>query len=618
MPRKMAAHEYELPHSQRSRTPRVLILLLTIALVLKIGTFVSGYLGAKLPPVPMHHREGTGFAVELGVDGYSYVLDAVVSSSLKQVSLTEVSGVTPTTDGTVSTSTNHASPSDAEKAVSAPLRTTFRTEEGTAPKLNVTKTGKTEPGLLFFGPRGNATEFSAPMIITEDGELVWMGPKGVSTNMKLQDYLDEQHITYWMGTSAATFGHGYGSVHILDKTYQEVAKICPDLDIVTELPENKPECYLDMHESYLTKNGTLLVTAYNVTKTDLSILGGPKDAWIFDSMFYEIDIETQEILFRWRSLDHLDKIPLKLTKYTIVKDNQTLGMTRDNAFDYFHINSIQPLEDGYLVNSRHTFSVIKLDLSGQVLWRFQGEDGGDFTMDPNIGFSWQHHARAHEITSSTMRLSLFDNANSERMPGDHVPSAALDIFLDLERMQALLLRTLEDASDPQYADAMGSYQRLHGDHGLIGYGKSPVFKEFNSTEQVVYTAGFAGEKSDVNDVVASYRVYKYDWSAEPKADPKSAVEYSEKLNETRLYASWNGATPDTYDGWIVRAESSIYGTDTMRKTFPRTGFETEMVISGYNRFYQVTAVLGMTYVRDSEVVSVEDPTRGRETMDTRG
>lgn len=605
----MTSHEHTSPYTLRSRIPRMLIFLLAVALALKIGTFVSGYFGAKLPPKPMHHKDGTGFAVQLGEGGYSYVPDEpVVSSPEQDLPLTGVTTATSIDTKRLSTSSSLPLPSATEKPISARLQRTFKTEDVVPPKLEVTKTGDTEPGLLFFGPRGNGTEYSAPMIITEDGELVWAGPRGVSTNMKLQKYHDEQHITYWEGISAATFGHGYGSVHVLNKAYQEVAKICPDLDIVTELPENEPHCSLDMHESYLAENGTMLVTAYNVTKTDLSALGGPKDAWTFDSIFYDIDIETQEVLFRWRSLDHLDQLPLNLTKYPMTKGNYTPGMTKDTAFDYFHINSIQPLADGYLVNSRHTFSVIKLDLNGEVQWRFQGEDGGDFAMDPNIAFSWQHHARAHEITSSTMRLSLFNNANSEITAGEPVPSTALDIFLDLERMQALLLKTLEDPSDTLSADAMGSYQRLGGDHILVGYGKSPVFKEFNSTEQVVYSANFAGKETDIYDIVASYRVYKYDWSAQPAADPKSIVEYSKKFNETRLYASWNGATPNIYDGWIVRASSSIYGSDTIEKTFPRTGFETEMVIPGYNRFYKVTAVLGMTYIRDSEVIYIEDPT----------
>lgn len=577
----------------RRSIPRALILIIALAVIGKIGIYVSPWLMSKHPPPVAHHEHGTGFAVHGGPGKFTYVSEAMQSPS-------PAVGSTPTSTQVEPTSTDAA---DLPSSTSLSGELSFMTTNITGPRLYINKTGDTIPGLLFFGPRGNGTKLQAPMIIDQEGQLIWHGPEGTSTNMKLQTVKSKQHITFWQGTSAFTFGHGYGAVHILDDTYQEVAKICPDLDIVTELPENEAECLLDMHESYITERGTLITTAYNVTKTDLSELGGPSDGWVFDSMFYEIDIDTQEVIFRWRSLDHLDELPLNLTKYPMAYDKNDLGTSRESAFDFFHINSIQPLEDGYLLNSRHMWSVVKLDLNGSVGWRFSADGGGDFSLGERIEFSWQHHVRAHNITSSTMRLSLFDNANSEVDGYGTRPSKGMEIFLDWNMGDSLLLRTLEDPTDPVYASAMGSYQELPEDHVLVGYGKEAVFKEFNHTEQAVYSAAFGNSSTD--KVVSSYRVYKYEWSAEPAEDPKLVAARSDPKHGTTLYASWNGATPDVYDGWLVEGGASDTELRLVGDTFSRTGFETKLTVPGQEDFYQVTACNGSSQVRTSAVVKLQ-------------
>ena len=50
----------------------------------------------------------------------------------------------------------------------------------------------------------------------------------------------------------------------------------------------------------------MLVTSYNNTKYDLRELGGPEESWVADGTFFEIDIETQKVLFEWRAIDHVN------------------------------------------------------------------------------------------------------------------------------------------------------------------------------------------------------------------------------------------------------------------------------------------------------------------------
>jgi len=74
-------------------------------------------------------------------------------------------------------------------------------------------------------------------------------------------------------------------------------------------PNVTHDCYHDQHESFLTDQGTIITTAYNTTEADLTSVGGPANGWILDGMFHEIDVRTGEVLFTFKSTEHLDVNP---------------------------------------------------------------------------------------------------------------------------------------------------------------------------------------------------------------------------------------------------------------------------------------------------------------------
>lgn len=123
------------------------------------------------------------------------------------------------------------------------------------------------------------------------------------------------------------------------------------------------ECQADIRESYVTERGSLLVIAYNVTQVNLTSVGGHADGWIYDGLVFEIDIKTQNSLFSWSAAAH---VPINMTKLPL-DDAGSAAV----PFDFFHINSIQPVGDGYLVNSRHLWTMFLLDSKGQIRWQFE-------------------------------------------------------------------------------------------------------------------------------------------------------------------------------------------------------------------------------------------------------
>ena len=245
------------------------------------------------------------------------------------------------------------------------------------PQLQITTNGKPlAPGLLFITPTDftaiNAIQETAPLILSDAGQLVWNGPTVNSTNFRVASYYGKSILTFWSGFSSAgaNVGHGYGNVTFLNSAYNEILTVCPKMGLVT--PDNTSfSCEADFHESHVTERNTLLITAYNVTTADLTSLGGPKHGWIYDCLFVEIDPKDSTVVFRWSALDH---IPVSASKLPL----RDKGSDQSNPFDYFHINSVVDVGNAFLINSRHTWTTYLISANGDVIWKLNGETGGDF------------------------------------------------------------------------------------------------------------------------------------------------------------------------------------------------------------------------------------------------
>lgn len=155
-------------------------------------------------------------------------------------------------------------------------------------------------------------------------------------------------------------------MHILDTSYNESYTICPKLNLVT-LNDAVPECRLDFHESYIPSSPAadyIVVTTYNSTQANLTSVDGPSDGWVWDSLFYKINIFTGEILFLWSALG--SGIAFNESREAL----KNAG-TRDNPWDWFHINSVQASHGGYLVSGRNTWTVYMVSGEGDLYWRSQ-------------------------------------------------------------------------------------------------------------------------------------------------------------------------------------------------------------------------------------------------------
>lgn len=244
---------------------------------------------------------------------------------------------------------------------------TYRSTDLQAPYMNVTKLGKTEPGHLFISPSYGSHTHSNPAIYDDDGELVWLGPMVNTSAYQPQILNGEPVLAYWTGANIK--GFGFGVITILNSSYDEIHRVSlPSTDehpFVTSLDPETFDSYIDIHESQFTEDGTILVTAVNVTQMDLSPVGGPVDGWVQDGLFYEIDVETNEVLFRWSAVEHLSQMPLSYSELPI----EGTGASKSDPYEYPHLNSVAKYGDSYLISSRYMCTIFMVDKNGDVTWR---------------------------------------------------------------------------------------------------------------------------------------------------------------------------------------------------------------------------------------------------------
>ncbi|KAL8870769.1 MAG: hypothetical protein Q9174_003259 [Haloplaca sp. 1 TL-2023] len=487
---------------------------------------------------------------------------------------------------------------------------TFVTEPGFHPPvLEISKKPEATDGLLVFAPLPFIPVYPnrsvGGLIMDQDGNPVWHTPNLPLGQLHVQQWNGSNVLTYWTGGIGGDFidAHGFGAVVILDDTYQQIGGVVLNDGSFKsgDSLQNAPQpSYVDIHESLITPRDTIIITAYNSTPYDLSAVGGPTDGWVLDSLIYEIDLNTNETLFRWSSIEHVDEIPLNASHQLNPDGSIISGNNATHPWDYFLTNSVYPLDDGgYLFSVRHYWDVVALNKNGNVSWTLNGETGGDFTQlnqnERSSTFSWQHFVRpVNGSSGESITVDLFDNHNSGRDNGTS-PSTGLRLHLDLSDRTVETVSILEDPAETIYADSQGTFQQLPRDHKFIAYGQIPKFKEFDANNEVVLDARFGQDNQ-----VSSYRSYlQSNWSATPYYDPVIATSRSQN-GSVILSMSWNGATPDVYDSMVVfESSDESIGLTPPGKNVKRTGYETNVTLAEGTRSVKAAAAKGNTIVRES-------------------
>ena len=445
---------------------------------------------------------------------------------------------------------------------------------------------------IFLRHDGNETSpLSSPLILdATDLSAVYLNRTFRNVfGTRVQKNFGTPYLTFWEGEKGEGIGDGYGLA--FDESYRLVYKVWAQ----------NLRVHSDLHEFAFTGNGTALVTGVNKLfiqgKDYDSSWGVPYQLELLDAVFQELDLETNDVVFEWRALDHIN--PMESYE------------PRANGWDAYHMNSIEKVcglaftvpmkyanedqsqtdEGNYLVSIRHTHSIILINgQTGDIIWTLGGRQN-DFVeiaantsdLPPVLTTAWQHHARFVPGTNQT-QMTLFDNhvKVTSHAECDNDCSRGLHIALDTS-VSPPTVQLLSEFQHPTrlQAQSQGSVQVLEQNDGVlgnvfIGWGRCPTFTEHGPDGETVMDVQFSPwHSAEIPDALDNYRAYKMDWVGIPWWDPVLVAKRG-STGELLVYVSWNGATE--VSKWVVKGFAAGSSKSEVLASSRRTGFETKMMI----------------------------------------
>ncbi|KAE9378687.1 hypothetical protein N431DRAFT_540522 [Stipitochalara longipes BDJ] len=448
------------------------------------------------------------------------------------------------------------------------------------PKLNVTipAGASISPGYLFVAPFSGYPEGThhgplqaAPYIFTSTGGLVWSGFTYFSiwaTNFQAAQYKGQPILFSFEGSHNAAYGHGHGHTTFLNQNYETIKELRAGNHRLT-----------DKHEFHIINEETALIQIYHPVPWDLEKYGGSEEQqWIVDARFQEIDIESGKVLFEWSSLDHVDPEEA----YLPLNPGQAgSGYNSSDAWDYFHINSVDKDDEGsYLISARDANAIYKINgTTGSIIWRLGGKHS-NFTLGHSVPFSFQHHARylSRSESGTCETISLYDNSahGTENGHGHEVHlypfSRGKIVEVDTENWTATLVQAFHPP-DKLLSKSQGSTQVLPDGNVLVNWGSSGAITEFLPNGTAIFHAYL--DSDDLGVGVENYRAFRYNWTGIPNEEPAIVALKSGK--GSKIYVSWNGDT-ETKKWAFYGSERDKIGKLKFLGEKERTGFETEFVV----------------------------------------
>ena len=340
-----------------------------------------------------------------------------------------------------------------------------------------TVTGETDlPGnfyLSFVYSRNN-------IMLDGKGNVVWS---------KHEDQPEDSHTGWWDFKKHEIDGKTYYSYHdqigtydnfgfagfapgervILDEDFNEVKRITfEESDTVEKGHPLDGHDFLMIDLDHYILSGYLHDTVYNHPDY-------PDGADVVYSYLQEV--EDGQVVWDWRSIDYPELYDLVDTAGDDTADDFANEQT--DVPDIIHFNAMRLDEDGNLICSfRNLSTILCLDRTkseDQIIWKLSGK-GDEFSLPETEKTSCQHY-----VTVDQSGICTFSNGNNTGQ------SRLMSFRIDPETMTAEVIRIYEVPG--KFSSACGSFQRLEGEIGVVGWGRME-----NDSECMSVYDFFSGEK----------------------------------------------------------------------------------------------------------------------------
>ncbi len=386
------------------------------------------------------------------------------------------------------------------------------------------------------------------MIFESSGQLIWFhrppNPDWGIANLQVQSWNGHADLVFWQGL-INTFGFGTGEDVILNKAYEQVARIRAGNGLKA-----------DLHDIELTPAGAAYITAYYPVRAQGPIPdggGARRPGVVLDSVVQEIDVRTGLAMWEWQSLGHV-----------ALSQSRMKAPAGSAPYDYFHVDSLQPLAGGnLLICARNVWGVYSIaPHTGQIAWQL-GTRHSNLALGAGVRFAWPEEAQM----LPTEQLALYDGgASSATSPRGEV------IDLEWSKKEANLASggQLQRSFGAPRSAGQGSVQPLADGNWLVGWGGLPNFTEYDSEGNVIYDARFPAQE-------VGYRIYREPWQGQPSAPANLLANTSG--TSTTAYVSWDGATDVV--AWRLLAGPTPHALEAVA-TVPSTGFETAIPAQAAN------------------------------------
>lgn len=226
----------------------------------------------------------------------------------------------------------------------------------------------------------------------------------------------------------------------------------------------------DGHEYNLLPNGNALLMSYKPRYgVDLRPVGGRANRGLLDGAIQEQTPDGQ-VVWEWNSKDHVTLKETPERWWQRAWRNPHFDQNGRIRYDQFHLNSVEPWRDMYVLSTRHTDTIWGISKrTGEVIWKLGGvPTDKSLEVVGNDPFGDYPVSGNHDVRMIGDVLTVHDNG--VKVKGR--PTRALLYRINLEDRTATYIDDFRDNEASDNGHCCGSFRKM-GDGWVVAWGAAP-------------------------------------------------------------------------------------------------------------------------------------------------